>query len=353
MNANSKISVPAWALILFFGALGVTIAVFFLMALDGRFTGPQGPQGIPGEVGIQGAPGVVGPQGPAGKDADPMVLLQNPEFLAAVKQALDAPTLVNPYMTAYQHSLEYTVPAELHAWTDLPAGFEPVPSLVMTDFVMPNGYTVNVPSAPEDVSAWYCFPQDYSEGDGFNRGCKADQIAGKLPWKTPIAGFNADDNRFADDPTGWTAEDIQSFNWKVYTGYELCHPAIGCAKDPDGGAVMFLIANFLDSDEAWNVRFGTAMYADSGFEGHGVMWDQSGGSYDVGEGIAHLRNHYLYNLSAPVSPEDNHLRGQCGDSGLCETVTYIVVARVWDRPEIGIEYSHFELLDYGQWTRPE
>lgn len=338
MNANSKISVPAWALILFFCALCVTIAVFFLMALDGRFTGPQGP---------------AGPQGSAGKDADPMVLLQNPEFLAAVKAALDAPEVTNPYMAAYQSTLEYTVSDEMRVPAELLPGFTPVASLVKTDFVMPNDYTVNVPSAPEDVSAWYCFPQDYSEGDGFNRGCKADQIAGKLPWTKPIAGYNDGNNWSSDSPNGWSADDIQAQNWRVITGYEVCHPAVGCLKDPDDGAVMVLFINFHDSDEVWNVRNRSAIFVDSGFIGYGVMWDLSGGSYDVGEGIAHIRNHYLYNLSAPVSPDDNHLRGQCGDSGLCKTVTYVVVARVWDRPEIGIEYSHYELLDYGQWTRPE
>lgn len=335
-----------------FSIIAVIVSVVSLM-VSFLIPAPQGPQGVPGVQGVQGVPGAVGAQGPAGANADPMVLLQNAEFMAAVKVALDAPVTTNPYMTAYQSTLEYVVPENLVVPKDILEGFVPVASLVAADFVMPNGYTVNVPAAPADVSDWYCFPQDYSEGDDFNRGCKADQIAGKLPWTKPIAGYNDGDNRFSDTPNGWTAEDISAQNWKVYTGYELCHPAVGCVKDPDGGAVMILIINFHDSDEVWNVRNNSAVFADSGFTGYGVMWDLSGGSYDIGEGIAHLRNHYLYNLSAPVSTDDNHLRGQCGDSGLCETVTYVVVARVWDRPEIGIEFSHFELLDYGQWTRPE
>jgi len=336
----------AWSII------AVVVSVLSLL-VNFMIPGPQGPQGIPGEVGIQGALGMIGPQGPAGTNADPMVLLQNPEFLAAVKQALDAPTLANPYMAAYQDSLEYEVPAELVVPSGILDGFEPVASLVAADFVMPNGTLVNVPPAPEDVSAWYCFPQDYSEGDDFNRGCKADQLAGNLPWAKPIAGYNDGNNWSSDSPNGWSADDIQAQNWRVITGYEVCHPAVGCLKDPNGGAVMVLFVNFHDSDEVWNVRNQSAVFVDSGFIGYGVMWNLSGGSYDVGEGIADIRNYYLYNLSAPVSPDDNHLRGQCGDSDLCETVTYVVVARVWDRPEIGIEYSHFELLDYGQWTRPE
>lgn len=317
--------------------------------------GPQGPQGIPGEVGIQGAPGIVGPQGPAGKDADPMALLQDPEFLIAVKQALESPSTANPYMQAYQQSLEYTVPAELRAWTDLPAGFEPVSSLVMTDFVMPSGYKVSVPDAPADVSPWTCFPQDYTMAtDDFNRGCKELQLAGKLPWGVPVAGYNDGNNWSSDSPNGWSASDIQALNWRAITAYEVCHPAIGCAKDPDGGAVLFLMINFHDSDEVWNVRNNTAVFMDAGWEGYGLFFDLTGGSYDVGEGIAHIRNFYINQLTQPVGG-DNRYKGQCGDSSLCadEGVTYIVVGRIWDRPEIGIGYSHFELLDYGKWKPAE
>lgn len=318
--------------------------------------GPQGPAGADGAAGPAGADGVQGPKGdtgPAGQNADPAVLLQDPAFLASVKEALSAPTVSNPYMQAYQDTLEYSVPADKQVPADLLAGFEPVPSLVKTEFVFPNGYKVQVPTAPVDVTAWYCFPQDYSNGDASNPGCKADQLAGKLPWKTPIAGYNDGENWSCDSPNGWCADDIQSQNWRVITGYEVCHPAVGCIKDPDGGAAMILFINFHDSDEVWGPRNGSAIYVDSGFIGYGVMWDLSGGKYDVGEGIADIRNHFFYNLSTPVSKTDNHLRGQCGDSGLCETVTYVVVARVWDRPELGINFSHFELLDYGQWVRPK
>ncbi len=332
----------------------VLISLLLMLAISlGACAGPAGTQGPIGPQGPQGIEGPAGPQGPAGANADPMVLLQNPEFLAAVKAALDAPVITNPYMAAYQSTLEYVVPDNMRVPADLLPGFTPVVSLVKTSFVMPNGYIVNVPPAPEDVSDYYCFPQDYSEGDGFNRGCKADQLSGNLPWTKPIAGYNDGNNWSSDSPNGWSADDIQAQNWRVITGYEVCHPAVGCIKDPNGGAVLLLLVNFHDSDEVWNVRNQSAVFIDSGFVGYGVMWDLSGGSYDVGEGIADLRNHYLFNLSAPVSPDDNHLRGQCGDSGLCETVTYVVVARVWDRPEIGIKFSHYELLDAGQWTRPK
>lgn len=334
----------------------VLVSVFLITACAGPQgtagpVGPEGPQGVPGAVGPMGPQGPVGPQGPAGPAPDLNTLLADPKFLAAVREALDAPGVGNPYMTAYQSTLEYEVPQNLRVPADLLEGFEPVPSLVMTDFAYPNGTKVVVPFVPTDVSAWYCFPQDYSEGDDSNRGCKAAQLAGKLPWKKPVAGYNDGNNWTSDSPNGWSASDIQAQNWKVLTAYEACHPAVGCLKDPDGGAVMILMINFHDSDEVWNVRNKTAIFADSGFEGYGVMWNlRSDGN--VGEGIAHIRNHYLYNLSTPVSPDDNHLRGQCGDSGLCDTITYVVVARVWDRPELGIGFSHFELIDYGQWVRP-
>ncbi len=340
-------------------AIVIPFVVVFLIAgasylWQRVFPAPAGTQGIPGTPGqsIKGDKGDPGAPGKDGKDADPTVLLQDPAFLTAVKQALEAPTLANPYMTAYQSTLEYTVPDALRVPADLLSGFEPVASLVKTDFVFPNGYKVQVPAAPVDVTPWYCFPQDYSKGDQFNPGCKALQDQGKLPWTTPIAGYNDGNNWSSDSPNGWSADDIQAFNWRVITGYQVCHPAVGCIKDPDGGAVELLIVNFLDSDEVWNVRNQSAIFVDSGFVGYGVMWDLSGSTYDVGKGIADLRNHYLYNLSQPVSPSDNHLRGQCGDSGLCKTVTYVVVARVWDRSDIGINFSHFELLDYGQWVRP-
>jgi len=319
--------------------------------------GPVGPQGPAGPAGAS-VTGPMGPQGPkgdtglAGQNADPTVLLQDPAFLTAVKQALDAPNLANPYMTAYQATLEYTVPDALRVPANLLLGFEPVPSLVKTSFVFPNGYKVQVPAAPADVTPWYCFPQDYSNSDQFNPGCRKLQLQGKLPWSTPIAGYNDGNNWSSDSPNGWSADDIQAFNWRVITGYKICHPAVGCIKDPNGGAAELLIVNFLDSDEVWNVRNQSAIFVDSGFVGYGVMWDLSGSTYDVGKGIADLRNHYLYNLGNPMSPSDNHLRGQCGDSGLCKTVTYVVVARVWDRSDLGIKFSHFELLDYGQWVRP-
>jgi hypothetical protein len=326
-------------------AMGVALLYGAYFAYPERLVGPQGPAG-------ESITGPVGPPGPAGQDADPAVLLQDPEFLAAVKTALEAPDISNPYMTAYQSSLEYTVPDDLRVPFDLLTGFEPVQSLVKTDFVLPSGYQVQVPAAPSDITPWSCFPQDYSLGDEYNPGCKVLQLEGRLPWLKPIAGYNDGENWSCDSPDGWCADDIQAENWRVIDGYEVCHPAVGCVKDPDGGAAMILIINFHDSDEVWGPRNNSAIYVDNGFIGYGPMWDLSGGSYDLGSGIADIRNHVLYNLGYPVSTSDNHLRGQCGDSDLCETVTYVVVARVWDRPELGIDYSHFELLSYGQWIRP-
>lgn len=328
----------------------IVLAIVMALLAGCTTAGPQGPQG---EVGPQG------PQGPAGADgksvdpAEVLALMQSdPNFLLAVKQQLSAPTIDNPYMTAYQNTLEYKVSAEQQVPSDLLKGFTPVPSLVKTDLAV-NAKKVVIPAAPADVTPYFCFPQDYSKGDQFNPGCRQAQLAGQLPWKTPIAGYNDGNNWSSDSPDGWSADDIQSFNWRVITGYEVCHPAVGCLKDPDGGAVMILLINFEDSDEVWNVRNQSAIFVDSGFIGYGPMWDLSGETYDIGSGIADIRNHYLYNLGYPVSSADNHLEGQCGSSNLCKTVTYVTVARVWDSPEIGINYSHFELLDYGQWVRPD
>jgi len=257
----------------------------------------------------------------------------------------------NPYMQNYQADLEYQVADNLLVPADILKGFVPVKSLVMTNLVLPDGYRVEVTNPPVNVDAYACFPQDYSVSDAFNRGCQKLQNEGNLPWVTPIAGYNDGENWSCDSPDGWCADDIQSFNWRVITGYEICHPAVGCIKDPDGGAAMILFVNFHDSDEVWGPRNDSAIYVDSGFIGYGMMWDLSGGTYNIGDGIADLRNHYFYNLSSPVGG-DNRYSGQCGTSGLCETITYVVVARVWDRPELGINFSHFELIDYGQWSRP-
>jgi hypothetical protein len=267
-----------------------------------------------------------------------------------------ASLMQNPYMLAYQDTLQYTVPVSYSIISNL-NGFLPVPSLVSGPFQFNRSndgkeIIIDIPTPPSDVTPWYCFPQDYSVSDQFNPGCAKLQEEGKLPWTTPIAGYNDGENWSCDSPDGWCADDIQAQNWRVIDGYEVCHPAVGCVKDPDGGAAMILIINFHDSDEVWGPRNNSAIYVDNGFIGYGVMWDLSGVTYDIGKGIADIRNHYLYNLGYDVSSSDNHLRGQCGDSDLCKTVTYVVVARVWDRPELGINFSHFELLDFGQWIRP-
>lgn len=304
--------------------------------------GPAGPQGPAGPMGPQGNPGLA---------LDTNELLNDESFILSLKEELEAPTVSNPYMLAYQNGLEYVVPDQMKVPTDLLAGFSPVESLVYTNLVLPSGYKVSVPAAPEDVSEYSCFPQDYSEGDIFNRGCKELQEDGKLPWSQPLAGYNDGENWSCDSPNGWCADDIQALDWRILTAYEICHPAVGCLKDPNGGAVMILFLNFHDSDEVWGPRNDSAIYVDSGFIGYGRFFDFSGETYDVGFGAAAIRNQSLYNLSTPVGG-DNSYSGQCGDSKLCETVTYVTVARVWDRPEIGIGYSHFELIDFGQWIRP-
>jgi len=321
--------------------LVLIVAVAVLTACSPQI-GPQGPQGVQGPAGPQGV------QGPA---VDVAELVNNPDFVASLKETLVKPGVDNPYMKVYQDLVEYKVPDGMVVPSNLLTGFTPVPSLVLTDLKLPSGYKVTVPSPPEDVADYKCFPQDYSEGDLFNRGCKDLQEKHELPWAQPLAGFNDSENWSCDSPDGWCADDVQALDWRVITGFEVCHPAIGCIKDPDGGAAMIEILNFHDSDEVWGPRNGSAVYVDSGFIGYGRFFDFSGSTYDVGFGVASLRNHFLYNLSSPVDG-DNKFSGQCGDSGLCETVTYVIVFRVWDRPEIGINYSHFELIDYGQWVRP-
>lgn len=308
----------------------------------------QGPAGVAGSTGPQGP---AGPQGEKGPAIDVAELVNNPDFVTSVKKALVEPGIDNPYMKVYQNLVEYKVPDGMGVPSNLLDGFKPVESLVFTNLKLPSGYEVTVPAPPVDVSDYMCFPQDYSQGDLFNRGCKDLQEKHELPWSQPLAGFNDGENWSCDSPDGWCSDDVQALDWRVITGYEICHPAIGCLKDPDGGAAMIEILNFHDSDEVWGPRNGSAIYVDSGFIGYGRFFDFSGSTYDVGFGAAAIRNHFLYNLSTPVGG-DNKFSGQCGDSGLCETVTYVTIARVWDRPEIGINYSHFEVIDYGQWHIP-
>jgi len=323
--------------------LFVILMVSIMLTSCARFqeslAGPQGPEGPMGPQ---------GPEGPMGPSANAADLVNDPNFVSSLKEVLESPGINNPYMSIYQDQVEYEVPTGMEVPSNLLDGFTPVPSLVLTDFRLPSGYEILVPSPPEDVVEYKCFPQDYSEGDLFNRGCKDLQEKNELPWAQPLAGFNDSENWSCDSPDGWCADDIQALDWRVITGFEICHPAIGCIKDPDGGAAMIEILNFHDSDEVWGPRNGSAIYVDSGFIGYGRFFDFSGSTYDVGFGAAAIRNHFLYNLSTPVGG-DNRFSGQCGDSGLCETVTYVTVARVWDRPEIGINYSHFEVIDYGQW----
>lgn len=281
-----------------------------------------------------------------------MALLQNADFMAAVKQKFDAPEVGNLYMLAYQTSLEYTVASEMAVPADLLAGFTPVASLVMEDFKFPDGTVVKLPAPPTDVTPWSCFPQDYSKAtEDFNRGCKELQASGKLPWSTPVAGYNDGENWSCDSANGWCADDIQALNWRVITGFEVCHPAVGCLKNPNGGAVMILQVNFLDSDEIWGPRNDSAVYVDSGHESYGIVFDL-GARSTLGEDLAHVRNHWFSQLSNPQGG-DNRYKGQCGNSALCGEITYVVVARTWDRPDLGINFAHYELLDYGTWSPPE
>lgn len=239
----------------------------------------------------------------------------------------------HPYMVAYQDSLEYKVSSELRVPDDLLGGFTSVPSLVMTDTIYPNGYTVSIPPIPADLMPYQYFPHD-------------DPANPNPIWGTPIASYREGDNWSCVDVSGWCADAVDSFNWIMRTGETVCHPAVGCITDPNGGAAMVFIVNFHDSDEAWDVRNNSGVYVTAGWSGFGMMFDLLGKSYDVGEGIAAIRNHYLYNLGL-----HEEYAGQCGNSQLCETVTYVIVARLWDRPELGIKFSHYELLDYGQWVR--
>jgi len=256
----------------------------------------------------------------------------------ALKTTVVAASLVgadisHPYMVAYQNSLEYTVPLGLRVPVNLLKGFSPVPSLVKTETVYPSGYSVKVPLIPTDLTPYQWFPHD-------------DPANPNPVWGVPIATYREGDNWNCVDVTGWCADAVDAFNWIMWTGETVCHPAVGCIADPDGGAAMIFIVNFHDSDEAWDVRNNSGVYVTAGWAGFGMMFDLSGNSYDVGMGIGAIRNHYLYNLG-----HREQYAGQCGSSELCQTVTYVIAARLWDRPELGINYSHYELLDYGQWVR--
>jgi len=256
----------------------------------------------------------------------------------ALKTTVVAASLVgadisHPYMVVYQNSLEYTVPLGLRVPVNLLKGFSPVPSLVKTETVYPSGYSVKVPLIPTDLTPYQWFPHD-------------DPANPNPVWGVPIATYREGDNWNCVDVTGWCADAVDAFNWIMWTGETVCHPAVGCIADPDGGAAMIFIVNFHDSDEAWDVRNNSGVYVTAGWAGFGMMFDLSGNSYDVGMGIGAIRNHYLYNLG-----HREQYAGQCGSSELCQTVTYVIAARLWDRPELGINYSHYELLDYGQWVR--
>lgn len=241
-------------------------------------------------------------------------------------ESLDGVGIGNRYMINYQKGLEYTVALKLQVPTDTLEGFVPVASLVM------NPDSVDFPAPATDLTPY----RDFVDVSG--------------TWGGPIAGYNDGENFSCDSPNGWCSDDIQAFNWRVNIGFEVCHPAVGCIKDPDGGAAMILFDNYHDSDEVWGPRNQSAIYIDNGFIGYGPFWDHSGKTYDVIKGEAAIVNHYLYQLG--IKHTDNHLEGQCGSSGLCETVTYVVIHRVADRSDLGIGFSHYELVGWGQWVRP-
>ena len=226
-------------------------------------------------------------------------------------------------MAAYQSSLPYRIRHEDYVSTDLLAGFTPVRSLVMN----PDG--VQFPNPPADLSAYV---QDFVDVDGI--------------WGPPIAGYNDGFNDVCTDIHGWCSDDIQAWNWRIYTGYEIKHPAVGTLRDPNGGAVALLVINRHDSDEVWNVRNNSGVYVDSGFVGYGPFWfntDQEG----LEEQVPHLLWHYLAQLTQPHP--DNHLEGQCGSSALCDSVTWVVVYRSWDRPDLEVDYAHYQLVGWGRY----
>jgi|GEM_PF-3302428 hypothetical protein len=313
---------------------GISFAVAFIIFLvilvlwkpliQPALIGPVGSEGSPGKDGQTGATGPQGLKGQDGKNGDPTVLLSDPDFLVQLNKKLSEPIVDNPFMVAYQQLLEYTNPSEVQTGTL--DGFTPVKSLVM------NPDKLVFPIIPQDLNPYIGFVD----------------VAGV--WGSPVAGYNDGENWSCDSPNGWCADDIQALNWRVVIGYEVCHPAVGCLKDPDGGAVMILFINFHDSDEVWGPRNNSAIYVDNGFVGYGPMWDLDGTTHKVEDGVAAIRNHYLFQLGYPHP--DNHLEGQCGSSGLCNTVTYVVVYRMPDRPDLGINFSHYQLVDFGQWSRP-
>jgi len=233
------------------------------------------------------------------------------------------PGINDPHMTAYQETLEYAVPPDLQVPRDMLRGFNPVVSLVN------DPDKLVFPVIPANLDPFKIFVDDPET------------------WDTPYAGYRDGNNWSCESTDGWCADNIQAFNWKVWTGYEICHPAVACIQDPDGGAAMLLIINFHDSDEVWNVRIDSGVYVDNGFSGFGQMWDLSGGTYDVEEAVAAIRNHYLYNLG-----HNEDYAGQCGSTGLCKTATYAVVYRMWDRPDYAVDYLHYQLVESGQWVRP-
>jgi hypothetical protein len=224
-----------------------------------------------------------------------------------------------------------------------PAGFTPDEGLIdLRDVV-----DVRKPGNLEDYK---CFPQDYSQGDDHNRGCKEEQEAGFL-WGKPRAGFNFSYNDACRDNTRYCNIQIPTWKWVQGTGEELYLPGIGSIRDPDGGAAAATILNI------WEVpgEFLNA-YILHGYWAIGELWDLSDmttkwnestktyendvyGSFTLETGST-LRDHFLFQLSQ----SNGVFRGQCGKALNCDTVTWVIALRWFD--------GSFRLVDQGQWVRP-
>ncbi len=222
-------------------------------------------------------------------------------------------------------------------------GFTPDDELVdVTELV-----EVRNPSGDE---VYRCFPQDYSEGDDFNRGCAELQEAG-FPWGDPRAGYNYDYNAACRDVSRHCNVPVDTWKWLVVTGEEIYLPGIGSIRDADGGAAMAGIIN------PWEIpgEFESA-YILHGWWGTGEVWDMSDltttwdeatetyvdnhyGTYSL-ETLATLRDHYLYMLTDPTNPQ---FRGQCSQGTQCETVTYVLAIRWFD--------GTYHMVQTGQYVR--
>lgn len=352
--------------------------------------GPAGQQGEPGPEGPQGLQGPEGPAGMNGLNADPAQAAALAVTLIAEMQptATPAPTsTAMPTATATMNVTD-TVKATVDAMTTgtptaepmaaaiAPAGVAPAPAIAGAAAVnpaaaklgavdLPVGFTpdlklvdiskqVNLRPVAADLSLYKCFPQDYAQGDSFNRGCQKLQNDGKLPWKKPLAGFNYDYNAIdviCGDTTGTCNIPVDTFKWVSITGESVSLPGIGTMHDPDGGIVVVTIMN------AWEVPGkieGAIIH--SGWLGTGEIWDMSDlttnwddstktyvnnkfGDASV-ETSATLRDHILYK-----SGFDPEFRGKCSLATNCRSALWVNVFRWYD--------GNYYLLGFGEWHRAD